>query len=572
MGGNEDHHRRNSRPSSAIDFLKRDLNTAQTKLDQAQHENQLLHGQNNKLTEDYQKLLETGKAFENEAKTRGALAKQLEDELRVARNRLLEFEQIIAAATMSTDGAAGGQNPPPPQHQSILNPTPQHQSILNPQPQQNQATAFQPVNPADPNAAARQPNPPPGDQMVYDQDQQFFGQLRPEILKGLGIKYPTFNQDAGEDWLSFRRNFENVAQVYGHPTSLVKKILVACMGKQACNTVLDIQSQNYTSFASLLDAYEERFMPTQSTAFAQTKYDNAVQQKLEPIQVYHNRLRDLFRRAFPARRDAWHTEKVLIKKFALGLRNQSAKVQIIRSECATYQDALRIAQREQGVLETLTHDPSRRRGPHVPSMDQGDPMEIDALNDFITEPSDSSLTTNSSFSFSEDGTTSVLAIRETNCKLCNQPGHYVVSCPKLPAAQKWLAGQQQQSTWRGRGNAYRSIITGRTINQPGFGRGAGNYQGSSWNSYRGRGLGAGPNRGQLGPPRGRAFSRGRGETRFSRLVAELAGPDADEDHSPDAQECDEADDGGNPYVAGDPDEYDSQDTQGQGDYQDFHLR
>ena len=221
--------------------------------------------------------------------------------------------------------------------------------------------------------------------------------------KNYGVKYEKF-LGKDDDWLAFRQNFENITDIYGHDDQLAKRLLVTRMSKDALYSVTDLDPRDarYPTLTSFLDAYEARFMPAAATALAQTRYEQSIQQKTETVQQWHNRARELFRRAYPAYKNVWATDIRLINKFAIGLRSAGQKVQVIRSEPRTYREALVAAEKEQGVIERITADPMKRRG--MLEHDQFD--SIGAM-----QP-------------------------EATCKLCGMRGHYVINCRKLDYASK----------------------------------------------------------------------------------------------------------------------------------------
>lgn len=247
-----------------------------------------------------------------------------------------------------------------------------------------------------------------------------------------GIKYRTFHNRPGEDWLAFKAHFKTVMSLHQPQEDEACKILKSCMMGDAMHAVDDIDPDSYLLVEEMLVTFEERFVPAMATAFAQTQFENAMQERNELTQAWHNRIRNLFRRAHPDRRDNWATDKTLILKFGRGLRMLRAREQVIRDESATYQRALDVAQRELGVQEVVSQGPFRginTRNETPPELahhnrvvnNSGvEPMEIGALNGYRPRHGEDRNRPNRRNQS-----------RTITCYACHEQGHVQNDCPKM---------------------------------------------------------------------------------------------------------------------------------------------
>ena len=186
---------------------------------------------------------------------------------------------------------------------------------------------------------------------------------RPTILKPR-----TFGNTEAEDWITFRRHFENVVDANGWDGQIACLALSASMTGAAATAVHDFQANIQDNHNVLLDDYEARFLPASASEMARVRFDNATQGRKETLLNWHSRLRNLFRRAYPQAGD----ETPLIRRFELGLKNSILREHVLRQHPATYAAALEASQNEQSIVEVTT---ALHLGPRE------EPMEIGALSD-----------------------------------------------------------------------------------------------------------------------------------------------------------------------------------------------
>ena len=188
-----------------------------------------------------------------------------------------------------------------------------------------------------------------------------------------------------EDWAVFRANFEQIRAFYGYPNEAACRALASCMRKDAARAIADIpvvsaDPDNPILISTLLDEYEQRFLPAASSAAAQSKYEISRMLSNETILAWHGRVRDLFGRAYPGQEP--QTSRNLIRRFALGIKHQSVKNHVLINNPTLFHEALTLAQNAYSVLESgaiLTHGPVTRAAPVARS--QEEPMEIGAISD-----------------------------------------------------------------------------------------------------------------------------------------------------------------------------------------------
>ena len=193
--------------------------------------------------------------------------------------------------------------------------------------------------------------------------QQLRERPRPAVLKPR-----TFGNSTDEDWVNYRRHFEDVVAANGWNAEIACLALSASMVGAAASAVHDIHyNAQAPDVTPLLNDYEARFLPASASQMARVRFDNACQGAKETLLSWHARLRTLYRRAYPNGNDT-----PLIRRFTLGLRNSTLREQVLRQQPADYNAALNAAQNEQSIVEVTT---ALHLGPGE------EPMEIGALAD-----------------------------------------------------------------------------------------------------------------------------------------------------------------------------------------------
>ena len=191
----------------------------------------------------------------------------------------------------------------------------------------------------------------------------------------------TFTNLPGEDWITFRKKFETLAETQRYDLQDSKNMLSMCMQGQAYITAsrLDHRDANVT-LQQLLNAYEAKFLPPSASAMAIQRYEQAVQGAHEDILDWHGRLDGLWARAYPA----IPAGALLIRKFINGLRIKNVKQFVLRADPQTYDLALDQAQKEQCIQDQTAFGPGYNPAHHQVAVghgNRGEPMEIGAIGE-----------------------------------------------------------------------------------------------------------------------------------------------------------------------------------------------
>ena len=328
-------------------------------------------------------------------------------------------------------------------------------------------------------------------------------------VKNPGLKFQYFSGDGSVSWPSYRLHFENLCDLYQYADEIAKKYLRSSMIGEALDAVGDLMPAQYSSLSEMLDAYADKFQPPAAQALAQTTYETAKQDKEETILSYHNRMKKLFRNAYPDRKEGWKTDKDLIKRFILGLKDKHIRyqtnVQMTIKQVSDYALVLSIAQ---GIL-SVTH---QEEFYHHGGRTRSSTAEVAALQ---VEPLEDK----------EAGESDVLNAIGVNgtpydsnkyCKHCTEVGHWKEDC------QKYLLKKfKDMKLYISRGN--RSNSRGGYSNQGNRGgwnnQGGNNRQNSNQNGngYRGGNRGRG---GRFNGGRGRGSRPNNGVNSIEESVVE----------------------------------------------------
>lgn len=163
-------------------------------------------------------------------------------------------------------------------------------------------------------------------------------------------KPPRFSDPDTEDWPTFRAQFETMPTLYGWTERQSCLQLFNAFGGVAASSALEsgIMEPGQT-LAGALELMENRFLPEAASGDAVTRMEMAHQVAKETILGWHNRIRGLWRKAWPGAKGPI-VELMLVKRFAEGLRECGARDAVAREHPQTMQLALHVAQNEASVI------------------------------------------------------------------------------------------------------------------------------------------------------------------------------------------------------------------------------
>jgi hypothetical protein len=104
----------------------------------------------------------------------------------------------------------------------------------------------------------------------------------------------------------------------------------------------------------MLNLYESRFLPPAAGLLAAAQFQMAAQMDGEQIATWHERLRSIFKRAFPGANI--QGSRLLINKFTLKLANATIRQWTHRANPATYNAAMKAASNEAASQSILAHE------------------------------------------------------------------------------------------------------------------------------------------------------------------------------------------------------------------------
>jgi hypothetical protein len=103
----------------------------------------------------------------------------------------------------------------------------------------------------------------------------------------------------------------------------------------------------------MLNLYESRFLPPAAGLLAAAQFQMAAQMDGEQIATWHERLRSIFKRAFPGANI--QGSRLLINKFTLKLANATIRQWTHRANPATYNAAMKAASNEAASQSPYSH-------------------------------------------------------------------------------------------------------------------------------------------------------------------------------------------------------------------------
>lgn len=273
------------------------------------------------------------------------------------------------------------------------------------------------------------------DPAQVDQIVQAIGALQ---IGGQGTKkrLTPFSSAIGADWAVWRRNFQTIARINDWDQPRQKRELASSLEGLAAKTAADVMFEEPPLAAGaaqadidaraareaartidmVLDECEEKFLPPSESELAVAAFEDTAQASDESVMQWHARLRELHGRAYPGQ-DV--NNRVLINRFALGLRDLQVREWTWKQRPATYAAALQHANNEtasKAILGLAAGKPKGSQGIHAISAPKG-------------------------------RTGKGKSAGAGNCFFCERPGHFKAECR---ARMQWLAQQEKNRKKGGR--------------------------------------------------------------------------------------------------------------------------
>jgi hypothetical protein len=275
-------------------------------------------------------------------------------------------------------------------------------------------------------------------------------------------KLSLYSSGDGTEWLTWRRNFEQVRLLNGWNDLQSRRQASSSMEGIAARAVqafppvpLNQDPNNPFTIDMLLAQYEAVFLPAAESSLSRAAFHTARQAEKETVLLWHSRLRELFTRAYPG----VETEPSLLLKqqFTLNLADKTVRVATFDHLPANYAEALEFAHNKAASNAIMAErDMVLGKVQTAPSLGAVGPGPFDNIS-----------------SATAAGMTVI-------CHFCEKPGHIRPACPLWIEAKRQLTGPSGFAQSRGRGN-----FRGN--------RGGGGFQNSRGRQpYRGRGGFAAP--------------------------------------------------------------------------------
>ena len=248
-----------------------------------------------------------------------------------------------------------------------------------------------------------------------------------------------------EDFHEWRFHFEAKATDKNWDSAKAAQELKYCIQEEAFRYTRGLDLSTGT-IKQILDRLEARFLPPTAAAATVNAFNSGRQIPGESITVFHNRLRELFLRAYPDRAKNAETDSQLIRQFVHGLSDPVVVRYILDSKPTAYSSACTSALDKEAIESSI--------------------QDI-----FKTKPSLNALTPGGRGRGNPNGSG-----RGRACWDCGDAGHVRSDCPKRDEQRRYWAkifgvdpnlnrksrGSSQDSRGRGRG-----APRGRGFN-PGF--------------------------------------------------------------------------------------------------------
>ena len=177
-------------------------------------------------------------------------------------------------------------------------------------------------------------------------------------------KVQYFSNNPGENFLSWRIQFQVIANINEWSNTEAKGMAFAYMKGHALDTVLDIDIKRESeTLEDLLGRYQMRFLPASRSQMLRAQFNHVVQLPNESIQRLHARMRVLYNLAYPDIEDRSNT--LLTERFVAALTNREVQNNVRRRKPESFEKALEIANEETSfvLMDLATHAPGGLQQP-----------------------------------------------------------------------------------------------------------------------------------------------------------------------------------------------------------------
>ena len=249
--------------------------------------------------------------------------------------------------------------------------------------------------------------------------------------KTTAAKVQYFSNSPGENFLSWRAQFQVIATLNRWTNSEAKSMAFAYMRGHALDTVLDISiTEEHQTLADVLEKYQLRFLHSSRSQMLRAQFHCVVQLPNESIQRLHARMRVLYNLAYPDVHD--RSDIFLTERFVAALNNREVQNYVRRRKPSSFEEALEIANEETSfvLMDLATHAPGGLQQP-LP----GDSTFVASLRPQQAGTKTPARNAPSAFRSSEP----------KKCYYCEEAGHLRECCPYR---LKDLLRQRQTRTGR----------------------------------------------------------------------------------------------------------------------------
>lgn len=169
-----------------------------------------------------------------------------------------------------------------------------------------------------------------------------------------------YSDPISDDFTLWLRRFQFLATLRNYNEDQCKSLLAASVSGSASYLVQDLDPNHFDTYAEMVEAYRERFLPAANLDTARSQLEQAKQNPGENVLFFHARVRSLHTRAYPGVVE--HEMKIRI--FKQGIFHREVKNAVIRAQPQTYNDALAAAQIEEEIVNMYL--PQTQVTPTVP--------------------------------------------------------------------------------------------------------------------------------------------------------------------------------------------------------------